>query len=204
MTRGQLYVISAPSGAGKTSLVAALLKQDTRIRASVSHTTRQPRPSEIDGVNYHFVHKEQFERQVAAGDFLEYAQVFDHFYGTSAQSVEAQLTDGQDVILEIDWQGAQQIRQLRQDACTIFIWPPSIAALRTRLTGRGQDSEAIIERRMRDAVNEMRHYAEFDYLVMNDDFNHALTELHSIFISHRLTLDRQAQQQHLLIQALLA
>jgi guanylate kinase len=202
--RGQLYVISAPSGAGKTSLVAALLKQDQQIRVSVSHTTRPARLGEQDGVNYHFVSKEDFETRIAAKDFLEYAQVFDNFYGTSQQAVETQLAQGLDVILEIDWQGAQQIRHLRPDVISIFILPPSIDALRSRLTGRGQDSEAIIERRMRDAVNEMSHYAEFDYLVINDDFTQALTELNAIFTTHRLMMTRQQAQHQQLLSALLA
>ncbi len=190
--RGQLYVISAPSGAGKTSLVAALLRQESKVRVSVSHTTRPPRPGEQDGVNYHFVDKAEFEQRISAGDFLEHAQVFDNYYGTSQQAVEAQLNAGLDVILEIDWQGAQQIRRLRPDVISIFIVPPSIKELRIRLTGRGQDSEAVINRRMSDAVNEMRHYNEFDYLVINDTFDAALAELTTIFCAQRLRLHRQA------------
>lgn len=190
--RGQLYVISAPSGAGKTSLVAALLRQEAKISVSVSHTTRLPRPGEQDGVNYHFIDKESFEQRIRAGDFLEYAQVFDNYYGTSKQAVEAQLNAGLDVILEIDWQGAQQIRRSYPDVISIFILPPSIKELRIRLTGRGQDSEAVINRRMSDAVNEMRHYSEYDYLVINNVFELALAELATIFRAQRLRLHRQA------------
>ena len=201
---GQLYVVSAPSGAGKTSLVAALLQQDDHIRVSVSHTTRQPRPKEVSGVHYHFIDKDAFTQRIADGDFLEHAQVFDHFYGTSQEAVEAQLQSGQDVILEIDWQGAQQVRQLRPDTVSIFILPPSVEELRRRLTGRGQDSEAIIDRRMQDAVNEMRHYDEFDYVVINDQFDQALIELTSIFSAQRLKRDRQMHQHADLLKALVA
>jgi len=200
--RGQLYVISAPSGAGKTSLVAALLRQESRVRVSVSHTTRNMRPGEQNGVHYHFIDKVAFEQRIEDGDFLEHAQVFDHFYGTSQQSVEAMLNDGLDVILEIDWQGAQQIRRLRPDVISIFIVPPSIEELRIRLTGRGQDGEEVINRRMQDAVNEMRHYNEFDYLVVNDAFDIALGELSTIFRAQRLRLHRQAATHQALLSAL--
>lgn len=189
--RGQLYVISAPSGAGKTSLVAALCQQEPLISVSVSHTTRPARPGEQDGINYHFISKEDFEQRITHGDFLEHACVFDHYYGTSQQAVEQQLSQGVDVILEIDWQGAQQIRRLRPDAISIFILPPSIDALHARLTCRGQDCDDIIARRMRDAVSDIKHYSEFDYLVINDDFQTALTELTTIFHAQRLRLHRQ-------------
>ncbi|MCH9742014.1 MAG: guanylate kinase [Proteobacteria bacterium] len=202
--RGQLYVISAPSGAGKTSLVAALLRQEPKVRVSVSHTTRAPRPGEQDQINYHFVDKQAFEQRIADGDFLEHAQVFDNYYGTSQQAVEAQLNAGLDVILEIDWQGAQQVRRLRPDVISIFIVPPSIAELRIRLTGRGQDSEEVIGRRMADAVNEMRHYSEFDYLVVNDAFDLALAELTTIFRAQRLRLHRQAAAHQELLASLVA
>lgn len=200
--RGQLYVISAPSGAGKTSLVAALLQQESGVRVSISHTTRSMRPGEQNGVHYHFIDKVEFEQRIKNGDFLEHAQVFDHFYGTSQQSVEAMLNDGLDVILEIDWQGAQQIRRLRPDVISIFIVPPSIEALRIRLTGRGQDGEEVINRRMQDAVNEMRHYSEFDYLIVNDVFDIALEELSTIFRAQRLRLHRQAASKQALLSAL--
>jgi len=189
---GTLYVISAPSGAGKTSLVKALLDTLDGIEVSVSHTTRAMRPGEVDGKDYHFVDAERFLAMVVDGDFLEHAQVFDNYYGTSKQAVQERLQRGRDVILEIDWQGAQQVRKLFADCRSIFILPPSKAALRERLTGRGQDSEAIIERRLRDAEADMSHYDEFNFVVVNDDFEQALAELRAIVIAQRLTLDRQA------------
>ena len=189
--RGTLYVISAPSGAGKTSLVKALLESMDGIEVSVSHTTRAKRPGEVDGRDYHFVDAERFMAMVMEGDFLEHAQVFDNYYGTSTQAVTEPLQRGRDVILEIDWQGAQQVRVLFPDCQTIFILPPSKAALRERLTGRGQDSEAIIERRLRDAEADMTHYDEFDYVVVNDDFDQALGDLRAIVTARRLTLERQ-------------
>ena len=189
---GTLYIVSAPSGAGKTSLVKALLERMDGIRVSVSHTTRPPRPGEQDGVDYHFVDKAGFQRLVEAGDFLEHAQVFDNFYGTSRSAVQAQLDAGDDVILEIDWQGARQVRRQFPDAVGVFILPPSLEALRERLTGRGQDPDEVIERRMRDAVSEMAHYDEYDYLVFNDDFEVALADLQALFRADRLRLARQA------------
>lgn len=192
MSKGTLYIISAPSGAGKTSLVKDLVKNEPRVAVSVSHTTREMRPGEADGVDYFFIDKESFLSMAASSAFLEYAQVFDNYYGTSQQHVEQQLLQGLDVILEIDWQGARQIRKLFPDSQSIFILPPSLDALHERLQGRGQDDEKIIERRMRDAVNEMSHYAEFDYLVVNDEFDKALDELRCIFVAHRM---RQLQQE---------
>ena len=189
---GTLYIVSAPSGAGKTSLVKALLERMDGIRVSVSHTTRPPRPGEQDGVDYHFVDKAGFQRLVEAGDFLEHAQVFDNFYGTSRSAVQAQLDAGDDVILEIDWQGARQVRRQFPEAVGVFILPPSLEALRERLTGRGQDPDEVIERRMRDAVSEMAHYDEYDYLVFNDDFEVALADLQALFRADRLRLARQA------------
>ncbi len=189
---GTLYIFSAPSGAGKTSLVKALLEKVENIGVSVSHTTRAMRPGEVDGKDYHFVDSTDFHDMIDAGVFLEHAQVFDNFYGTSRLSVEQQLSAGQDVILEIDWQGARQIRKLFPDSQSIFILPPSKQELEQRLKGRGQDDETVINRRMRDAVNEMSHYAEFDYLVVNDDFDTALNQLCCIFVAHRL---RQLSQE---------
>ncbi|HUH57810.1 MAG TPA: guanylate kinase, partial [Pseudomonadales bacterium] len=153
------------------------------------HTTRPPRPGEVDGVNYHFTSKDEFIRMVGEGAFLEHAQVFDNYYGTSQAWVEAELEAGRDVILEIDWQGAQQVRRLIKDTVTVFIAPPSIRALRERLKNRGQDNDETIERRMRDARNEMSHFVEYDYLIINDDFDNTLQELRSIVIArrHRLT-----------------
>ncbi len=192
MSKGTLYIISAPSGAGKTSLVKQLIQHDPRVEVSVSHTTRDKRPGETDGVDYYFIDKERFLEMASSSAFLEHAQVFDNYYGTSQQHVEQQLLRGLDVILEIDWQGARQIRKLFPDSQSIFILPPSLKALQERLTNRGQDDSEIIQRRMRDAVNEMSHYAEFDYLVVNDDFDTALNELRCIFVANRL---RQLQQE---------
>jgi len=180
MAQAKLYIISAPSGAGKTSLVKALLDKDAGVSVSVSHTTRAMRPGEIDGVNYHFIDAATYDDMVRRGEFLEHADVFDHHYGTAASAVTQQLAGGQDVILEIDWQGARQVRLQMPDSISIFILPPSRAALRERLAGRGQDSEATIERRMRDAASEISHYDEYDYLVVNDDFETALAELANI------------------------
>lgn len=199
---GSLYIISAPSGAGKTSLVSKLLEKDDRIKVSISSTTRACRPGEKEGVNYHFLSVETFESKIAEDDFLEHAQVFDNFYGTSKSAVEAQLASGSDVILEIDWQGAQQVRQLIPEAISIFILPPSLAELEKRLTGRGTDSEEVIQRRMRDAQNEMIHYDEFDYIVINNHFDIALEELHSIFNANRLKQAQQASAHKNLIAAL--
>jgi len=184
--RGDLFIISAPSGGGKTSLVNALLRRDPRLVLSISHTTRQPRPGENDGGHYHFVSEADFRQMEDAGDFMEHARVFDHFYGTNRHSVAAQLEQDRDVILEIDWQGARQVRTAFPQCCAIFIIPPSLETLRTRLTGRGQDSNDVIQRRMRDARTEISHWAEFDQLVVNDNFDMALEELASIINDHRM------------------
>lgn len=200
--QGTLYIISAPSGAGKTSLVQALLNGMDGIQVSVSHTTRAARAGEVDGVNYHFVDKAAFESLLANNQFLEHAKVFDNYYGTSRVAVETLLNQGTDVILEIDWQGAAQVRQIFPDALSIFILPPSKAALEERLQGRGQDSNDIIQRRMRDAVNEMRHYQPFDYLVVNDSFDIALLELQTIIQAQRLTMPRQTARRAALLAEL--
>lgn len=199
---GQLYIVSAPSGAGKSSLLNALRERVDKLVVSVSHTTRPPRPGEQDGVHYHFTPVEVFRQQVADGNFLEYAQVFDNYYGTSRLSVDALRETGKDVILEIDWQGAQQVREHAESVTSIFILPPSIEALSERLHGRGQDSETTIQRRMRDAQAEMSHYPEYDYLIINDDFATALDDLACIFRSERLKQAQQCQQHQALLNAL--
>ena len=194
MSQGTLYIVSAPSGAGKTSMVKALLERLPGVVVSVSHTTRAPRPGEQDGVDYHFIDKAGFERLVEAGEFLEYAQVFDNYYGTRRATVEAELDAGRDVILEIDWQGARQVAAAMPESVKVFILPPSAAALRERLTARGQDSAEVIERRMRDAIAEMSHYDEYHYLIFNDDFDTAVDELRAVFLSRRLRLEVQRER----------
>ena len=200
---GTLYVISAPSGAGKTSLVKALLDKTENIGVSVSHTTRAMREGEQDGFDYHFVEKLAFEKMVEESAFLEHAQVFDNYYGTATANIEAKLEQGEDVILEIDWQGAAQVRKQLSYSVNIFILPPSQAALEERLRGRGQDSDEIIARRMRDAKSETSHYSEYDYLVVNDEFDIALTELKSIVLARRCRFGAQSQRLSPLLQELL-
>lgn len=191
MKPGQLYIVSAPSGAGKTSLLNALCQQLKHLTISVSHTTRAPRPGEVDGEHYNFVNVETFQQEIEQGLFLEYAPVFDNYYGTSKIAVDALLAARKDVILEIDWQGARQVREHADSVISIFILPPSQASLEERLRNRKQDSEAIIQRRMRDARNEISHYSEYDYVIINDDFDDALADLVAIFRSERLRLKRQ-------------
>lgn len=191
---GTLFTISAPSGAGKTSLVRALVEAEPSLRVSVSHTTRGIRPGEVDGVNYHFCDREAFNGMLARSEFLEYAEVFGNMYGTSQRFVEDRLALDEDVILEIDWQGAAQVKRLLPGTCSIFVLPPSAETLRERLSNRGQDDEATIERRMAAAVSEMSHYVEADYLVINDRFDVALSELRAIVLSQRLNTNRQAHR----------
>lgn len=190
-TNGKLYIIAAPSGAGKTSLVKQLVQSLENIRISVSHTTRRRRPGEVHGQDYFFVSVEEFQGLLQDNAFLEYAQVFDNYYGTTCNTVQQQLRNGLDVILEIDWQGAQQVRQLLPNSVSIFILPPSLEILEQRLRNRAQDNEDIIQRRMRDAVAEMSHYREFDYLIVNDNFELALQQLQSIIAANRLCRERQ-------------
>jgi guanylate kinase len=189
--KGVLYIVSAPSGAGKTSLVKALLKADPAIRLSVSYTTRAPRPGETDGRDYHFISRQRFEMMEADGEFLEHAGVYGNFYGTSKSSISRDLNAGHDILLEIDWQGAAQVKQHFPQAASIFILPPSFSALRTRLKGRGQDSEEVIERRLAAAAHDVAHADEFDYIIVNDDFDHALQDLIAITRSIRLESARQ-------------
>ena len=193
MTFPSLFVVSGPSGVGKTSLVTALTKLAPQISCPVSYTTRPPRPGEIDRTNYYFVSADQFESMVAEDEFLEHAQVFGNRYGTSRRAVERQLENGQSLLLEIDWQGAAQTRRLFPDAVTVMILPPSIENLRKRLNQRQQDADGEIEQRMLAATDELAHYAEFDYLVINDDFDIALQELRTIVAASRLR--RCAQQE---------
>ena len=202
-TRGQLLIVSAPSGAGKTSLIKALMEQDQRVEVSVSHTTRPQRPGEVEGVNYFFVSTETFHEMREAGAFLESAEVFGHFYGTSLTQLEARLSDGADVILEIDWQGAQQVRKLLPDSTWLFILPPSLKALKARLQARGQDAEATIEIRMRAARDEMSHWDEADYLIINDQFDVALEALQALVRSLRLRTGQQQSALQDLIEDLL-
>jgi len=201
---GHLYIVSAPSGAGKTSLVKALLKRDPLVVVSVSHTTRGKREGEVDGVDYNFVTAEQFEAKIEKGQFLEYAEVFGNKYGTSQVWVREQLDKGMDVILEIDWQGAEQVRRLMPEARSVFVLPPSRDVLEQRLRGRGTDADEVIERRLSEAVAEMSHYAEFDYLIVNDDFDTALEDLASLFRSARLTQALQQQRHEALLAGLLS
>lgn len=189
--QGTLYVISAPSGAGKTSLVAEMLRNDDKLGVSVSHTTRPMREGEQDGVNYHFVSRDEFEAMIGRGDFLEHADVFGNYYGTSQVWVRETLARGRDVILEIDWQGAEQVRRLIPECVGIFIVPPSPEVLRERLTGRGTDAPEVVERRLQEAAEECSHAVEFDYLVVNDDFDVALQDLMAIVRGQRLRMAAQ-------------
>ena len=202
-TRGNLFILSAPSGAGKSSLIGALLEKHSDMKVSVSHTTRSPRPGEENGVHYHFVSVDEFKALIEKNDFFEWAQVFDNYYGTSKQAIESQLEAGIDVFLDIDWQGAQQIRKLVDDVETIFILPPSKEELESRLNNRGQDSAEVIAGRMAKAQSETSHYNEYDYVVVNDDFDTALTEIETIVMAKRLSLKSQTVRHQALLENLL-
>ena len=200
---GLLFVVSAASGTGKTSLVKALLDRVTNLHVSVSHTTRGQRPGELDGVHYHFTEKDSFLALVEQGGFIEYAEVFGNYYGTAQATVKEQLAKGHDVLLEIDWQGAQQVRKLFPDSKQIFILPPSQFDLRQRLSNRGTDSVDVIERRLGCAVEDMQQYVNFDYVIINDDFNKALHDLESVIIANRLVLTQQANRHQKMISELI-
>ena len=197
-SKGVLYIVSAPSGAGKTRLVKALLKTDPAIRLSVSYTTRAPRPGETDGRDYHFVDRQRFELMLAEGEFLEHAEVYGNFYGTSKGSITRDLNAGHDILLEIDWQGAAQVKHHFPKSTSIFILPPSFNALRTRLKGREQDSDEVIERRLAAAAHDVAHADAFDYIMVNDDFDHALLDLVAITRSVRLEAARQLSRHAML------
>lgn len=204
MTLGSLYIVSAPSGAGKTSLIKALLESVDGIEVSVSHTTRPMRNGEIDGQHYHFFDTETFEKGIKDGLFLEHAKVFENYYGTSQSTVKQRLADGVDVILEIDWQGAQQIRQLIPENCSLFILPPSIEELERRLTSRNQDSDNVIARRVSQAKEDVQHFTEYDHVIVNDDFATALQALSSVFQCKRTERKKMQLRHQSLLKSLLA
>ncbi len=201
---GMLYIISAPSGAGKTSLVNALIEETDLVEVSVSYTTRGKRPGEREGVNYHFVTQAQFKQMIADDRFIEHAEVFGHFYGTSKQRIKEKLKAGIDIILEIDWQGAQQVRKQFEHCTTVFILPPSQPELLLRLQERGQDTQEVIEKRMNESIAQVSHYTEFEYLIVNDQFAHALGELKALVYAFRLRQTAQCRRHHKLIETLMA
>ena len=202
--RGTLFIVAAPSGAGKSSIVNAVLKATPGIALSISYTSRAPRPGERHAQHYHFIGVGEFQRMIAAGDFFEHAQVHGDYKGTARQSVEPQLAAGLDVLLEIDWQGARQVRDQVPGALSVFILPPSREALEVRMRSRGQDSELVIAQRLLAAREEMSHHAEFDFLIVNDDFNAAVVEMQAIFLASRLRRQVQVQRHARLIQTLLS
>ncbi|WP_338165854.1 guanylate kinase [Vibrio sp. 10N] len=206
MGKGTLYIVSAPSGAGKSSLISAMLEKNPTyaMKVSVSHTTRGMRPGEEDGVHYHFVEKSEFESLIEQGAFLEYAEVFGNYYGTSRLWIEETLDKGIDVFLDIDWQGARQIREQMPQAKSVFILPPSNSELERRLNVRGQDSDEVIAKRMSEAKSEMSHYNEYDYVIVNDDFDGALVDFKAILRAERLKQDKQAVKYKGMLDALLA
>lgn len=206
MSKGTLYIVSAPSGAGKSSLISALLESNPTyaMKVSVSHTTRGMRPGETDGVHYHFIQKEHFEELIQKGEFLEHAEVFGNYYGTSRVWIEETLDKGIDVFLDIDWQGARQIRSQMPLAKSVFILPPSNEELERRLNARGQDSEAVIAKRMSEAKSEISHYDEYDYVIINDDFDTAQMDFRSIIRAERLKQDKQTMKYKGMLDTLLA
>lgn len=202
MARGNVYVVTAPSGAGKTTLVRALLAADQQVQLSISYTTRPPRTGEVDGKDYHFTSREDFEKMISACALLEHAEVFGNYYGTSHSWIESMLVQGQDILLEIDWQGAQQVRRLLPEAIGIFILPPSLRALEDRLRGRGKDSEEVILRRLAAAREEISHVDEFDYVIINDQFDEAMRDLVAVIRAERLKLGRQSDMHQGMIAAM--
>lgn len=200
----QLFILSAPSGAGKTSLVKQACVRMSDLAVSVSHTTRPMRPADSDGVDYHFVDEAEFQHMIERGEFLEHARVFDNLYGTSQSEVEKTLEAGTDVLLEIDWQGADQVRRLLPQACSIFIIPPSREILQSRLRGRASDSDAVIERRLKEAVNDMKHFSNYEYLIVNDDFELAVEQLCAVVMAKRVEVLRQSDKHQVLLSKLLA
>ena len=206
MSQGTLYIVSAPSGAGKSSLINALIESNAEknIKVSVSHTSRGARPGEEKGVHYHFISKQEFESSIEQGIFLEYAEVFGNYYGTSRLWIEENLERGIDIFLDIDWQGARQIREQMPNAKSIFILPPSRNELEKRLISRAQDSEEVIAKRMQEARSEISHYDEFDYIIVNDDFATALDDFKAILRSQRLAHDKQITKHATLLEGLLA
>jgi guanylate kinase len=201
MNKGVLLIVAAPSGAGKTSMVKALLKNDPGIRLSVSYTTRAPRPGEIDGKDYHFVSKDAFLEMASRGEFLESAEVYGNYYGTSQTWIADEIEAGHDILLEIDWQGASQVKRHFPDAVSVFILPPSLSALRNRLNNRGQDNQEVIEKRMAAACDDISHAGEFDYIIVNDDFDQALQDLTAVIKASRLTTPRQSTRLTKLFEA---
>lgn len=201
---GNLFIVAAPSGGGKTSLVKQLVSRMEGIVVSVSHTTRDKRPGEIDGSHYYFIDEPQFENMIHQGAFIEHARVFDHYYGTSHAEIDERLKQGIDVILDIDWQGAAQIKQFFKNTVSIFILPPSLEVLEQRLIDRQRDNLSVIQNRMQRAHAEMSHYKEFDYLIVNDDFEKAVMELSAIITTYRLKRERQVYMQRKLLSFLLA
>lgn len=201
---GNLFIVAAPSGGGKTSLVRRLVETLDQIEVSISHTTRPMRPGEKEGADYFFVDESEFVRMVGNGEFLEHAQVFNHLYGTSMTQISTRLKKGIDIVLDIDWQGAQQIKRSFPEAVSVFIVPPSLDELKQRLMNRNQDKDEVISSRMKKAQDELSHYPEFDYLIVNDTFDHAASDLIAIVVANRLRMDRQVKKQTKLLSFLLA